>query len=223
MSERDDASPPISLDDLERRATIDATKLDGLHGDPSKRGGWIGHRDYARALVLLIPRLRRAEADATAAQDVVRSAVRTIAMSVEGMASVDDLRRAITRHDTTVGPLPDADAKCPRCWFTPCRRMFQCAPAASGEVVVQLIHRPLDLQNVGLRLVVDGEVVDTGSFGGEPEDAIECRDYKWVKAMLVGLASRLGAAARIETVECDDSDQAYYAAMAAPYVAKEQP
>lgn len=54
--------PPISLDDLERRATIDAQRLDGLHGDPSKLGGWIGHRDYARALTLLIPRLREAEA-----------------------------------------------------------------------------------------------------------------------------------------------------------------
>lgn len=54
--------PPISLDDLERRATRDAQRLDGLHGDPARAGGWIGHRDYARALVLLIPRLRRAEA-----------------------------------------------------------------------------------------------------------------------------------------------------------------
>jgi hypothetical protein len=54
-------NPPIDLDDLERRATRDAQRLDGLHGDPSRAGGWIGHRDYARALVLLIPRLRAAE------------------------------------------------------------------------------------------------------------------------------------------------------------------
>ncbi len=66
------ADPPIDLADLERRATIDAHKLDGLHGDPSKNGGWIGHRDYARALALLIPRLRKAEA---ATHEAVRAAV----------------------------------------------------------------------------------------------------------------------------------------------------
>lgn len=93
-------------------------------------------------------------------------------------------------------------------------------------VVIQLINPGYDLSHTGLRLVVDGEVIDTGDFGGEPEDNIECRDYKWVKTMLVALAKRLGADARIETVEVDGSDdrqlrQNYYAAMAAPYRAPE--
>lgn len=88
-------------------------------------------------------------------------------------------------------------------------------------VVVQLINPRYDTRS-GLRLVVDGEVVATGDFGGEPEDNTECRDYKWVKDMLAGLARCLGADARIETVEVDGGDDRelrhnYYTAMAAPY------
>lgn len=36
----------------------DVLALDGKHGDPSKRGGWIGHRDYAGAVVALIAHIR---------------------------------------------------------------------------------------------------------------------------------------------------------------------
>lgn len=70
--------PPVSLDDLERRATRDAQRLDGLHGDPSRAGGWIGHRDYARALVLLIPRLRAAEFRVTALETRQQELLQTI-------------------------------------------------------------------------------------------------------------------------------------------------
>lgn len=95
-----------------------------------------------------------------------------------------------------------------------------------STVIVQLVNPRYDLSHTGLRLIVDGEVIDTGDFGGEPEDNIECRDYKWVKTMLVALAKRLGADARIETVEVDGGDDRelrhnYYAAMAAPYVRPE--
>lgn len=48
-----------------------------------------------------------------------------------------------------------------------------------------------------LRLFVDGESIDTGTFGGEPEDNVEYRDYAWVKTMLAKLATRLGANATI--------------------------
>lgn len=55
MSER------IDLGKLESKARADALALDGLHGDPSKRGGWIGHRDHARNVVALIARIRELE------------------------------------------------------------------------------------------------------------------------------------------------------------------
>lgn len=91
------------------------------------------------------------------------------------------------------------------------------------DVVLQLVECKYDFSHSGIRLVIDGEVVDTGQFGGEPEDNIECRDYKWVKAMLVTLAEKLGARSRIETVEVDDQGTAYWAAMAAPYRKPEAP
>lgn len=47
----------VDLYELRRKAKADALALDGLHGDPSKRGGWIGHRDYARSTVALIDRV----------------------------------------------------------------------------------------------------------------------------------------------------------------------
>src|SRR5678815_1810948 len=69
---------PIDLADLESRATRDAQRLDGLHGDPSMQGGWIGHRDFARALVLLIPRLRTAEAQVSALKTSHQELLQTI-------------------------------------------------------------------------------------------------------------------------------------------------
>lgn len=92
----------------------------------------------------------------------------------------------------------------------------------SQDVVLQLVECKYDLSCSGIRLVIDGEIVDTGQFGGEPEDNIECRDYKWVKAMLAKLAEQLGAQSRIETVEVDGGSDRnlranYYAEMAAPY------
>jgi len=70
--------PPTDLSDLESRATRDAQRLDGLHGDPSRAGGWIGHRDYARALVLLIPRLRTAESKVAALETRQQELLQTI-------------------------------------------------------------------------------------------------------------------------------------------------
>jgi len=88
---------------------------------------------------------------------------------------------------------------------------------SSQEVVLQLVQQKHDLSRSGIRLVVDGEIVDSGEFGGEPEDNLECRDYKWVKDMLSKLAGELGAQPRIETVEVDGFQKEYLAAMAAPY------
>lgn len=87
------------------------------------------------------------------------------------------------------------------------------------RVLAQIIRAPsADL--TGIRVIVDGEVIGTGDYGGEPEDNCEYRDYKWVKELLVTLARRLGAEATIESVEVDGAteraaSEAYYAAMAA--------
>jgi hypothetical protein len=57
-------------------------------------------------------------------------------------------------------------------------------------------------------VMVDGKHLALGSFGGEPEDNCESRDYDWVRPMLRQLAEALGA-----TVECvnvkdpDDEDE----------------
>lgn len=50
----------------------------------------------------------------------------------------------------------------------------------------------------GVRVLVDGKVVATGQYGGEPEDNRECRDYSWVKESLRALAEALGAEAQIK-------------------------
>lgn len=94
--------------------------------------------------------------------------------------------------------------------------------ATAPRVLAQIIRAPSAGWRgmTGIRLIVDGEVIDTGQYGGEPEDNYEYRDYKWVKDMLILLARKLGATASIESVEVDGSteraaSEAYYAAMAA--------
>lgn len=88
-------------------------------------------------------------------------------------------------------------------------------------VTIQIIRAPNAgwRGQTGIRLIIDGEVVDTASYGGEPEDNSEYRDYKWVKEMLALLARKLGASASIESIEVDgpterDASDAYYTAMA---------
>lgn len=61
MTDRDIKPEKIDLDELLRVATADTVALDGLHGDPSKRGNWIGHRDRARDVVALIARVRQSD------------------------------------------------------------------------------------------------------------------------------------------------------------------
>ena len=40
---------------------------------------------------------------------------------------------------------------------------------------------------------VDGEIIGSGRYGGEPEDNMQCRDYDWVEKLLKTLAEKLGA------------------------------
>lgn len=92
-----------------------------------------------------------------------------------------------------------------------------------SNVIVQIIRAPSASYRgfTGLRLIVDGEIIGTGEYGGEPEDNCEYRDYKWVKTMLVTLANKLGATSKIVELEVDGpssqaASMAYYEAMAAP-------
>jgi len=69
-----------------------------------------------------------------------------------------------------------------------------------SRVVIEIINAGAS-DDCGLRVVVNGECIATGTFGGEPEDNTECRDYSWVKEALVTLAQRLGSIATIERRE----------------------
>lgn len=55
----------------------------------------------------------------------------------------------------------------------------------------------------GVKVLVDGKKIASGSFGGEPEDNSFERDYGWVDDALCGLTRALGAEL-IETEELDE-------------------
>ncbi len=106
-----DEDPPIDIADLERRATIDAQKLDGLHGDPSKQGGWIGHRDYARALVLLIPRLRDAEDRVSALETRQQELLQTIVRLTNETPFPDEIKGREAQRAAMVAEVGSLRAK----------------------------------------------------------------------------------------------------------------
>ena len=56
-----------------------------------------------------------------------------------------------------------------------------------------------DFTRTEVYVMVDGENVGGGLIGGEPEDAMELRDYDWIRPMIEALAVKLGA--EVETVE----------------------
>ena len=55
-----------------------------------------------------------------------------------------------------------------------------------------------------LSIEVNGKEIAWGSYGGEPEDNIRCRDYAWVEIALRKLAIELGAS--VDTVELEEVD-----------------
>ena len=61
-----------------------------------------------------------------------------------------------------------------------------------SKVIIEIVHAPLASCD-GVRVIVDGRLVTTGEYGGEPEDNCEGRDYAWVKDALADLARALGA------------------------------
>lgn len=74
----------IDLDEVERKARADVEILDGLHGDPFKRGGWIGQRYHARSVVALITRIRELERALDSWGDYSRYADKIRAMILKG-------------------------------------------------------------------------------------------------------------------------------------------
>jgi hypothetical protein len=65
----------------------------------------------------------------------------------------------------------------------------------------------------GVRVEVDGQLVTTGDYGGEPEDNCECRTYAWVKEALSDLAKALGAEVVITERYVEDGAEHYDEAM----------
>jgi hypothetical protein len=48
-----------------------------------------------------------------------------------------------------------------------------------------------------VEVLLDGELLTHGRYGGEPEDQTRCRDYAWVETALTRLAEKLGATVEI--------------------------
>lgn len=64
------------------------------------------------------------------------------------------------------------------------------------EIRHRITHDDFDTYH-SVDVLVDGEVVETGSYGGEPEDNTSDRTYAWVSEALVKVARSLGADARV--------------------------
>lgn len=56
-----------------------------------------------------------------------------------------------------------------------------------------------------VEVLVNGNWVTGGSYGGEPEDNKRCRDYRWVEVALQRLAEALGA--QVVTTEQEGTDE----------------
>ena len=48
---------------------------------------------------------------------------------------------------------------------------------------------------------VDDVYIGGGTYGGEPEDNMRCRDYDWVEMLLDTLATKLGAEVKVESTD----------------------
>ena len=55
-----------------------------------------------------------------------------------------------------------------------------------------------------IEVELDGQEIGGGTFGGEPEDNTENRDYSWVTPLVKRLAQKLGA--DVETVGAEGED-----------------
>ena len=42
-------------------------------------------------------------------------------------------------------------------------------------------------------VIVDGEIIGSGRYGGEPEDNFRFRQYDWVEALIANVCKKLGA------------------------------
>jgi hypothetical protein len=51
-----------------------------------------------------------------------------------------------------------------------------------------------------VEVIVDGFLIGSGCYGGEPEDNSRGRDYSWVEPLLKALAEKLGAKVEFEKI-----------------------
>ena len=56
-----------------------------------------------------------------------------------------------------------------------------------------------------IKVLLDGELIGEGHFGGEPEDNSGFRDYAWVGPLFIKLAEKLGATVSVETESYEDA------------------
>lgn len=52
-----------------------------------------------------------------------------------------------------------------------------------------------------ISVLIDGEEIGSGWYGGEPEDNRKSRTYKWVEPLIQKLAEKLGAEVKVEHTE----------------------
>jgi hypothetical protein len=60
-----------------------------------------------------------------------------------------------------------------------------------------------------IKVFVDGELLTIGNYGGEPEDNLRCRDYRWVEIMVADVAKKLGAQVEEKEFEFQDNFDGY--------------
>ena len=56
-------------------------------------------------------------------------------------------------------------------------------------------------------VIVNGEVLFRGNYGGEPEDNRRCRTYSWVERALEKLAVKLGAEVIVVYKDVEETDE----------------
>lgn len=57
------------------------------------------------------------------------------------------------------------------------------------------------------KVIVNGQLIGEGVYGGEPEDNIRSRDYKWVETTLVNLANALGSKVEFSKIVIPDFEE----------------
>ena len=74
------------------------------------------------------------------------------------------------------------------------------------KVTIKSITDSEDFEIEDVEVYIDGEKIGEGYYGGEPEDNMRSRTYKWVEPLLKTLAEKLGAEVEIQKIEVKDNE-----------------